>query len=76
MLSTPAETNPLGAQVKHSIRDMSRGQYQVLYYPALATSHKVDIKYNGLTVAGSPIVLQAKNPATGKVSSAGKGCRP
>ena len=59
-----------GQEVKHSIRDMSRGQYQVLYYPTLATSHKVDIKYNGLTVAGSPIVLQAKNPATGKEPTA------
>ena len=51
-------------QVKHSIRDMSRGQYQILYYPQLATAHKVDIKYNGLTVADSPIVLHAKNPGT------------
>ena len=50
------------SQVKHSIRDMSRGQYQILYYPELATAHKVDIKYNGLTVADSPIVLHAKNP--------------
>ena len=41
---------------------MSRGQYQILYYPQLATAHKVDIKYNGLTVADSPIVLHAKNP--------------
>lgn len=48
--------------MKHSIRDMSRGQYQILYYPELATAHKVDIKYNGLTVADSPIVLHAKNP--------------
>jgi len=59
-----------GQEVKHSIRDMSRGQYQVLYYPQLATSHKVDIKYNGLTVAESPIVLHAKNPATGKEPTA------
>jgi len=59
-----------GQEVKHSIRDMSRGQYQVLYYPQLATSHKVDIKYNGLTVAESPIVLHARNPATGKEPTA------
>eukprot|EP00092_Neocalanus_flemingeri_P041721 GFUD01045442.1.p1 GENE.GFUD01045442.1~~GFUD01045442.1.p1 ORF type:complete len:1832 (+),score=552.65 GFUD01045442.1:1088-6583(+) len=59
-----------GQEVKHSIRDMSRGQYQVLYYPLLATSHKVDIKYNGLTVAESPIELHAKNPATGKEPTA------
>jgi len=59
-----------GQEVKHSIRDMSRGQYQVLYYPQLATSHKVDIKYNGLTVQESPIVLHAKNPATGKEPTA------
>ena len=32
---------------------------------------QVDMKYNGLTVAGSPIVLQAKNPATGKVKTNG-----
>ena len=49
-------------QVKHSIRDLGRGQYQILYYPELATAHKVDIKYNNLTVADSPIVLHAKNP--------------
>ena len=54
------------SQVKHSIRDMSRGQYQILYYPELATAHKVDIKYNGLTVADSPIVLHAKNPGLSK----------
>merc|ERR1719445_2522459 len=59
-----------GQEVKHSIRDMSRGQYQILYYPELATAHKVDIKYNGLTVADSPIVLHAKNPATGKEPTA------
>lgn len=59
-----------GQEVKHSIRDMSRGQYQVLYYPQLATTHKVDIKYNGLTVAESPIVLHANNPATGKEPTA------
>ena len=57
-------------QVKHSIRDMSRGQYQILYYPQLATAHKVDIKYNGLTVADSPIVLHAKNP--GEISDGRK----
>ena len=56
-------------QVKHSIRDMSRGQYQILYYPQLATAHKVDIKYNGLTVADSPIVLHAKNP--GEITAGG-----
>ena len=44
---------------------MSRGQYQVLYYPQLVTSHKMD-KYNGLTVAESPIVLHAKNPGKRK----------
>ena len=49
-------------KVKHSIRDLSRGQYQVLYYPQLATTHKVDIKYNGLSVPDSPVVLNAKNP--------------
>ena len=59
-LSVSVKTS--GQEVKHSIRDMSRGQYQIIYYPQLATAHKVDIKYNGLTVADSPIVLHAKNP--------------
>ena len=59
-----------GQDVKHSIRDMSRGQYQVLYYPALATAHKVDIKYNGLAVAGSPVAVQVENPAAGSVPTA------
>ena len=67
-LSVQVKTS--GQEVKHSIRDMSRGQYQVLYYPQLATAHKVDIKYNGLTVADSPIVLNAKNPAAGKEPTA------
>jgi hypothetical protein len=49
-------------QVKHSIRDLSRGIYQILYYPELATTHKVDIKYNGFAVPDSPIVLNARNP--------------
>jgi hypothetical protein len=48
--------------VKHSIRDLSRGIYQILYYPELATTHKVDIKYNGFAVPDSPIVLNARNP--------------
>merc|ERR1719192_2819950 len=67
-LSVSVKTS--GQEVKHSIRDMSRGQYQILYSPQLATAHKVDIKYNGLTVADSPIVLHAKNPATGKEPTA------
>ena len=53
-------------KVKHSIRDLGRGQYQVLYYPALATTHKVEIKYNGLSVPDSPVVLNAKNPGKGR----------
>jgi len=33
-------------EVEHSLHDISLGQYQVLYYTQLATSHKVDIKCN------------------------------
>lgn len=59
-----------GQDVKHSIRDLSRGQYQILYYPQLATSHKIDIKYNGLAVSGSPVVVHVENPAAGNVPTA------
>ena len=41
-----------GQEVKHSIRDLGSGLYQVLFYPKAPIPHKVDVRYNNVPVKG------------------------
>ena len=41
-----------GQEVKHSIRDVGSGQYEVIFTPKVAIPHKVDVKYNSVPVTG------------------------
>jgi len=54
-----------GQDVKHSIRDLGGGLYQVLFYPRAPIPHKIDVRYSGVPVKGGPFEIPVKNPATG-----------
>ena len=41
-----------GQEVKSTVHELDRGQYQVVYHPKLAVPHRIDLKYNGLHTAG------------------------
>ncbi|XP_040577055.1 filamin-A [Lepeophtheirus salmonis] len=59
-----------GQEVRHSIRDLADGRYEILYYPQMAISHKLDIKYNGYPITSGPLEVKVKNPNFGKVVTA------
>ncbi|XP_063231927.1 LOW QUALITY PROTEIN: filamin-C [Bacillus rossius redtenbacheri] len=62
-----ASVRAAGQEVKHSVRDLDSGhRYQVVYQPRLAVPHRVDLKYNGLHVAGCPFEVSVKSPAVGQ----------
>ncbi|KAE8736626.1 hypothetical protein FOCC_FOCC017919 [Frankliniella occidentalis] len=55
-----------GIDVKHSIRELHSGQYEVVFHPKLAIPHRIDVKYNGMHVAGCPLEVPVQNPAVGQ----------
>ena len=55
-----------GIDVKHSIRELHSGQYEVVFHPKLAIPHRIDVKYNGMHVAGCPMEVAVQNPAVGQ----------
>jgi filamin len=57
-------------EVKHSLRDVGWGCYDVVYTPMIAVPHKIAAKYNGVNVSGSPVEVNVKNPYSGKVVTA------
>ncbi|XP_066943284.1 filamin-A isoform X1 [Macrobrachium rosenbergii] len=59
-----------GQDVKHSIRDLGGGLYQVLFYPRAPIPHKVDVRYSGVPVQGGPFEVPVRNPATGHAVTA------
>ena len=59
-----------GQDVKHSIRDLGAGIYQVLFYPKAPVTHKVDVRYNGVPVRTTPFEIPVRNPATGHAVTA------
>ncbi|XP_076033181.1 filamin-A-like isoform X8 [Oratosquilla oratoria] len=59
-----------GQDVKHSIRDLGAGHYQVLFYPRAPIPHKVDVRYNAVPVKGGPFEINVRNPATGHAVTA------
>jgi len=63
-----------GQEVKHSIRDLGAGQYEVIFTPKVAIPHKVDVKYNSVPVTGCPVEMDVRNPAQGKsITASGLG---
>ena len=63
-----------GQDVKHSIRDLGAGIYQVLFYPNAPVPHKVDVRYNGVPVRSTAFEVPVGNPATGnEVTATGLG---
>ena len=44
-----------GQEVRHTIQDLANGQYDILFYPTMAITHKLDIKYNGLPITTNSI---------------------
>ncbi|XP_068086528.1 filamin-A isoform X1 [Anabrus simplex] len=61
-----ATVRAAGQEVKHAIRQLDEGRYEVVYHPKLAVPHRVDVKYNGLHIAGCPFEVAVKNPAVGQ----------
>ena len=59
-----------GQDVKHSIRDLGAGIYQVLFYPKAPVVHKIDVRYNGVPVKSKPFEIPVRNPATGHAVTA------
>ena len=62
-----------GQEIKHSIRDIGNGRFEVTYFPEIPIPHKVDVKFNNNAIAGSPtgsLDLNVKDPAAGKVVTA------
>lgn len=63
-----------GQDVKHSIRDLGAGIYQILFYPKAPVPHKVDVRYNGIPIRSSALEVAVRNPATGhSVTATGLG---
>ncbi|XP_047736004.1 filamin-A [Hyalella azteca] len=59
-----------GQDVKHSIRDLGAGMYQVLFYPIAPVPHKVDVRYNGIPIRPNAFDIPVKNPASGNFMTA------
>lgn len=49
-----------GQDVKHSVRQIDDGCYEVTFHPKLAVPHRVDVKYNGLHISGEPFLQSWK----------------
>lgn len=54
-----------GQDIKHSIRDLGGGMYQVLFYPRIPIPHKVDVRYNGIPVKGTQHYFLGENTVYG-----------
>lgn len=48
-----ASVRAAGQEVKHTVHELDARQYQVVYHPKLAVPHRIDLKYNGLHIAGN-----------------------
>lgn len=59
-----------GQDVKHSIRDLGAGIYQVLFYPKAPVPHKIDVRYNGIPIRTNTFEVPVKNPASGNFMTA------
>lgn len=42
-----------GNPVKHSLKSISEGLYEITFYPTISVPHKIDVKYNGLHIRGA-----------------------
>ncbi|GLH04456.1 Uncharacterized protein GBIM_10161 [Gryllus bimaculatus] len=55
-----------GQEVKNTIRDVGEGLHEVIFHPKLAVPHRVDVKLNGMHIAGCPMEIPVRNPAVGQ----------
>jgi len=63
-----------GYDIKHSIRDLSDGKFEITYLPTLPIPHKLEVKFNNAAVTERAIELPVLDPMTGKaVTAAGLG---
>ena len=49
-----------GHDVKHSIKDIGQGKFEVSYFPLLPIPHKVDVKYNNSLITNKSIELAVR----------------
>ena len=60
-----------GEEVRHSIRDIGHGRFEVTYYPTVPIAHRLDIKYNGKTVPSAVATeINVRDSAAGKMVTA------
>ncbi|TRY63575.1 hypothetical protein TCAL_00888 [Tigriopus californicus] len=63
-----------GQDIKHSIKDVGSGRFEVTFFPYLPIPHKIDVKFNGVSVARSLLEIKVKDPYQGKtVTASGMG---
>ena len=55
-----------GQEVKHSIRDIGHGRFELTYVPSLPIPHKLDLKYNNTAISKKTFEVQVRTTtATG-----------
>ena len=60
-----------GEEVRHSIRDIGHGRFEVTYYPTVPIAHRLDIKYNGNTVPSAAAAeINVRDSVAGKIVTA------
>ncbi|CAB3388551.1 Hypothetical predicted protein [Cloeon dipterum] len=63
-----------GREVKAAVRDVGHGRHEVSFLPSICTPHRVDVKLNGLPVAGCPTEVAVRDAAAGRdLAATGKG---
>lgn len=50
-----------GRDVKAAVRDIGHGRHEVSFLPTLSTPHRVDVRLNGLHIAGKFEAIVLKN---------------
>ena len=59
-----------GQDVKHSIRDIGQGRFELTYIPNLPIPHKLDLKYNNCAISKKAFEVQVQDSLYGKVITA------
>lgn len=53
-----------GQDIKHSIKDVGAGRFEVTFFPYLPIPHKIDVKFNGVSVARSLLEIKVRRLRT------------
>ena len=70
----PTITSPSGEKVKPTVKDNGDGTYNVEYTPTEEGPHKVDVKFDGDSIPGTPKEVNVlPKTDTGKVKAYGPG---